>query len=101
MDYVAISELNSRPGEVWRRVAAGQAGGLTRRGSPVALIIGLDRSEVEVMRAYRAARLAAAVKRLQDSARASGADRLSDEEIQAEIDAVRSERAARAGSVGT
>jgi hypothetical protein len=34
---------------------------------------------------------------LQESARASGADRLTDEEIQAEIDAVRHERRRAAG----
>jgi prevent-host-death family protein len=98
MDYVAVGELSRKPGEVWRRVEAGQAVGITRRGLPIAVVIGVGLDEAEALRAYRAARFGAALKRLQDNARASGADRLTDEEIQAEIDAVRAERRRAAGA---
>jgi prevent-host-death family protein len=97
MDYLAVNELSRKPGEVWRRVEAGQAVGVTRRGAPIAVVIGVGLDEADVLRAYRAARFGAAVRRLQESARASGADRLTDEEIQAEIDAVRHERRRAAG----
>ncbi|MFO1332243.1 MAG: hypothetical protein U1E95_07250 [Rubrivivax sp.] len=92
MGYLAVSEVGRRRGDIWRRVAAGQAVGLTRRGPPIAMVIGVGLDECKAFRAYRAARLGAVVRRLQAGARASGADRLSDEEIQADIDAVREER---------
>ncbi len=97
MDYLAVSEVGTKRGEVWRRVEAGQAVGLTRRGAPIAVVVGVALDEVEVLRAYRAARLAAVVRRVQAGARASGADRLTDEDIQAEIDAVRAEWRLEAG----
>jgi prevent-host-death family protein len=98
MDYVAVGELSRKPGEVWRRVEAGQAVAITRRGEPIAVVVAVGLDQAEVLRAYRAARFGAALKRLQDNARASGADRLTDEEIQAEIDAVRAARVAQARS---
>jgi hypothetical protein len=62
------------------------------------VVIGVGLDEAEALRAYRAARLGAVVRRMQESARASGANRLTDEEVQAEIDAVRHERVAQARS---
>lgn len=97
MDYLAVSEVGRTPTEVWRRVQAGHAVGITRRGAPIAVVIGVELDEADVLRAHRAARFGAVVRRLQASARASGADRLTDEEIQAEIDAVREERRLEAG----
>ena len=44
------------------------------------------------LRAHRAARLGAVVARIQAQARETGADRLTDEDIQSEIAAVRHER---------
>jgi antitoxin (DNA-binding transcriptional repressor) of toxin-antitoxin stability system len=98
MDYLAVGEVGRKPTEIWRRVAAGAAVGITRRGVPIALVVGVEMDEAEVLRAYRAARFGAVVRRLQENARAAGANRLTDEEIQAEIDAVRRERAAQAAS---
>lgn len=94
MDYVATSKVSRTPGEVWRRVEAGAAVGITRHGTPIAVVIGVEMDEAEVLRAHRAARLGAVVRRVQEKARTSGAHRLTEEEIQAEIDVVRRERAA-------
>jgi antitoxin (DNA-binding transcriptional repressor) of toxin-antitoxin stability system len=98
MDYLAVSEVSRKPREVWRRVAAGAAVGITRRGAPIALVLGVALDEAEVLCAYRTARFGAVVRRLQGHAHATGADRLTEEEIQAEIDAVRRERAVEAAS---
>ena len=48
----------------------------------------------DLLRAHRAARLGAVVKRLQQQVRERGSEQLTEEDIQAEIDAVRRERAA-------
>lgn len=93
MDYVTVRELREKSGEVWQRVEGGEEIVVTRNGKPFALLLHTEPSEVEeVLRAHRAARFGAVVKRLQEQAKASGADKLSDKEIQAEIDAVRRAR---------
>jgi hypothetical protein len=62
---------------------------------PCALLLHAEPAEVEdLLRAHRAARLGAVVKRLQQQVRERGSKQLTEEDIQAEIDAVRRERAA-------
>jgi prevent-host-death family protein len=96
MDYVTVRELREKSGDVWQRVESGEEIVVTRNGKPFALLLHTRPAEVEdALRAHRAARLGAVVKRMQEQAKVSGADQLTDEEIQAEIDAVR--RARRAG----
>lgn len=93
MDYVTVRELREKSGEIWQRVEAGEEFVVTRNGKPFALLVHTEPSEVEAaLRAHRAARLGAVVTRIQAHARETGADKLSDEEIQAEIDAVRHQR---------
>lgn len=96
MDYVTVRELREKSGLIWQRVEAGEEFVVTRNGKPFALLVHTEPADVEAaLRAHRAARLGATLKRLQDQARENGADQLTDEEIQAEIDAVRNERIAR------
>lgn len=98
MDYVTVRELREKSGEIWQRVAAGEEFVVTRNGKPFALLVHTEPTEVEAaLRAHRAARLGAVVARIQAHARETGADQLTDEEIQTEIDAVRAERRAQAG----
>jgi prevent-host-death family protein len=93
MNYVTVRELREKSGEIWQRVEAGEEFVVTRNGKPIALVVHTEPSEVEAtLRAHRAARLGAVVTRIQAHARETGADQLTDEEIQAEIDAVRKQR---------
>lgn len=95
MDYVTVRELRDKSGEVWQRVESGEEFVVTRNGLPCALLLHAEPAEVEdLLRAHRAARLGAVVKRLQKQVRERGLVPLTDEEIQAEIDAVRRERGA-------
>lgn len=97
MDYVTVRELREKSGEIWQRVEAGEEFVITRNGKPFALLVHTQPYEVEkALRAHRAARFGAAFERLQAQARVSGANQLTDDEIQAEIDAVRAERLAKA-----
>jgi prevent-host-death family protein len=94
MDYVTVRELRDKSGEVWQRVESGEEFVVTRNGLPCALLLHAEPAEVEdLLRAHRAARLGAVVRRLQQQVPESGLDPLTDEDIQAEIDAVRDERA--------
>lgn len=90
MDYVTVRELREKSGEIWQRVEAGEEFVVTRNGKPFALLVHTAPTEVEgQLRAHRAARLGAAVQRLQEQARQSGTHSLTEQDIQAEIDAVR------------
>lgn len=93
MDYVTVRELREKSGAVWQRIEAGEEIVVTRNGKPFAVLLHTQPSEVEaVVRAHRAARFGAVIQRLQEQARASGANRLTAKEIQGEIDAVRRKR---------
>lgn len=97
MDFVTARELRDKSGDIWQRLEAGEEFVVTRNGKPFALLVHTEPSEVEdVLKAYRLARFGAVVQRVQDHARETGADQLTDEEIQAEIDAVRRQRRAAA-----
>lgn len=99
MDYVTVRELRSESGKVWDRVAAGEEIVVTRNGKPFALILHAEPSEVEAaLRAYRAARLGMVLDRIQTHARTHGLDQITDDEIDAEIAAVRRKRAPAARS---
>lgn len=93
MDYVTVRELREKSGEIWQRVEAGEEFVVTRNGKPFALLVHTEPGQVEAaLRAHRAARFGVALARIQAHARETGAYRLTDEEIQAEIDAARRER---------
>lgn len=94
MDFVTVRELREKSGDIWRRVETGEEFVVTRNGKPFALLVRTEPTEVEAtLRAHRAARFGSVVRRMQDQARISGAANLTDEEIQAEIDAVRNAKA--------
>lgn len=93
MDYVTVRELRSESGKVWERLEAGEDIVVTRNGKPFALLVHTEPSTVdETLRALRLQAFSRAWKALSEQARASGAAEMSDEEIQAEIEAVRRKR---------
>jgi antitoxin (DNA-binding transcriptional repressor) of toxin-antitoxin stability system len=99
MDYVTVRELREKSGAIWQRVEAGEEFVVTRNGKPFALLVHTEPGEVEAaLRAHRAARLGAVVARIQAHARETGADQLTEEDIQAEIDAARKQRRRRAAA---
>ncbi|MCW5639082.1 MAG: type II toxin-antitoxin system Phd/YefM family antitoxin [Rubrivivax sp.] len=96
MDYVTVRELREKSGEIWQRLETGEEFVITRNGKPFALLVHTEPAAVEhKLRALRAARFGAAVERIQAHAQASGASTLTDEDILAEIDAVRREQRGR------
>ena len=98
MDYVTVRELREKSGEIWQRVEAGEEFVVTRNGKPFALLVHTEPAAVEdKLRALRLQAFSQAWDALARQAQASGAADMTDDEIQAEIDAVRQEqrRAAR------
>ena len=93
MDYVTVRELREKSGEIWQRVEAGEEFVVTRNGKPVALLVHTEPAAVEDrLRALRLQALSRAWEALARQVQAGDAAKLTDDEIQAEIDAVRQER---------
>lgn len=92
MKFVSIRELRTRPGEVRRQLQ--QEGDLivTSRGRPFALMISAEGEDVEELRlALRRARAQLAVAKMRKHAQDAGLERISSDEINAEIRQARTE----------
>lgn len=97
MDFVTVRELRAESGKVWEKIEAGEEIVVTRNGKPFALLVHTEPAQLEgTLRAIRAARFGAAVEAIQRHAREQGLDKMTMEEIDAEIAAARRERRERA-----
>lgn len=93
MKLLSVAELSDAAPETWVHEPELV---LTEGGKPVAVVTAVDeRSVEETLEAIRRARGLAALAAIQRRSKELGLDRLSDEEIEAEIAAVRAERAQR------
>lgn len=98
MTFVSIRDMRTRPGEVWQQLQKEGDLILTSSGRPFALMISAEGGDVEeLLLALRRARAQLAVSRLRQQAAERGLNRLSGDEIDAEIHHARRER--RAGSL--
>lgn len=89
---VAI-DVDALSDELLERVAAGEERLITRDGRPIALLIPTSAETLEnQLRALQAEALGRIVGQIRAQAVASGASALTEDEIQAEIDAVRRQR---------
>ena len=96
MDFVTVRELRTDSARVWDKLAAGEEFVITRNGTPFAIMVPTRPSEVEdKLRALRAESFGAALRELQGQAKKAGSERLTLDEINAEIGAARTERRAR------
>jgi antitoxin (DNA-binding transcriptional repressor) of toxin-antitoxin stability system len=94
LDYVTVRELREKSGAIWQRVELGEEFVVTRNGKPFALLVHTEPHTVESrLRALRLARFGELVQSIQAEAAANGTSQLTEEEIQAEIDAARHEMA--------
>lgn len=95
MEFISIRDLRIRPRDVWQLLREKQDLILTSSGKPIALLIDLENEDVEeTLMAVRRARAQLAVSAMRRRAAQQELDHLSDEEIEAEIAAVRRERMA-------
>jgi len=95
MEFITIRDLRTRPAEVWEKLRQRQDLVLTSNGKPLAILAGVEETQLEeTLAALRRARAQAALTRLRQEAAAQGMDSLTAAEIEAEIAAVRAERAA-------
>jgi antitoxin (DNA-binding transcriptional repressor) of toxin-antitoxin stability system len=94
MRFVSVRDLRGKSAEIWRDLPGEHELVITSNGRPVAILAAVDESNLEEsLSAFRQARAVDAVAKLQQRSVVAGTDRLSMDEIDAEIRAVRSLRA--------
>ena len=94
MKILSVRDLKTRAAQVWRELPAEREMVITNNGRPVAILAAINESTLEEsLSAFRPARAVEAVASLQRQSVERGTSKLSPEEINAEIRAVRRKRA--------
>lgn len=92
MRFVSVRELRSRSAKILGEIGTTDVV-VTSNGAPIAVLTPVTADSLDlVLRAQRQARAILAMVDLQSSAARQGLDRMTDEEITAEVDAARRER---------
>lgn len=93
MKFLSVRDLRGKAAKVWKDLPGEKEMVVTSNGRPIAILSSVGESNVEEsLAAIRQARAIAAVAALQARSAEQGTDRLSSEEIDAEIRAVREKR---------
>ncbi|CAE6783701.1 MULTISPECIES: type II toxin-antitoxin system Phd/YefM family antitoxin [Nitrospira] len=93
MKFITVRELRGRPSEVWSKLSRDKDLVLTSNGKPIAILSAVSEETLESsLVALRRARAVAAVEVMQSQSIAAGTDKLSLEEINAEIASTRKTR---------
>jgi antitoxin (DNA-binding transcriptional repressor) of toxin-antitoxin stability system len=94
MRFVAVRDLRLKPGRVWERLDREREIILTSNGKPIALLTRINEEDFEKsVAAVRRARALMAMEEMQRASLVAGKNRMSDAEIETEIEAVRRGRA--------
>jgi antitoxin (DNA-binding transcriptional repressor) of toxin-antitoxin stability system len=94
MKFITVRDIRTSPASIWKQLPEEQEMVITNNGKPIALLTPLTGETLEdTLAAVRRARAIDAVRTLRRSAEQRGLSSLTDDEIQAEIDASRRERA--------
>jgi antitoxin (DNA-binding transcriptional repressor) of toxin-antitoxin stability system len=93
MKFVSVRDLRGKSAEVWKELPGEREMVITSNGRPIAILAAVNESNLEEsLSAFRQARAVGAVASLQRRSVEQGTDRISMEEIEAEIRAVREKR---------
>ncbi len=96
MDFVTTKELRAESGKVWAKLEAGEEIVITRNGKPFALMVHTESASLEDdLRSIRAERFAESVRKLQQNSVEQKLDKMTMEEIDAEIALARKARKER------
>ncbi len=96
MSTISVSDLKKKPAKQWRASARKNQLVVTAEGEPVAVLVSVDAKSLEpTLSTLRSLRALQAQAALQKSAMENGTSRLTMDEIDAEIAAVRRARRAR------
>jgi antitoxin (DNA-binding transcriptional repressor) of toxin-antitoxin stability system len=93
MKFITVRDIRTSPAEIWKQLSEEQEMVITNNGRPIALLTPLsDETLEETLSAVRRARAVNAVHQMRRLARERGLDEMSEDDIQAEIEAARRER---------
>jgi antitoxin (DNA-binding transcriptional repressor) of toxin-antitoxin stability system len=94
MKFISVRDLRSKSAQVWKQLPQEREMIITSNGRPIAIIATISDSDLEEsLSAFRQARAVEAVASLQRRSMAIGNDKMTMDEIDAEIKAVRRKRA--------
>lgn len=92
MKFISVRELRNNPGTVWEELRE-QDLVLTSNGKPIGILLGVGEENLgETLESVRRIRASQAVSRMRRHAAENSLDRLSPEEVEAEVQAVRRSR---------
>lgn len=90
MKFVTVRDLRLKPSQIWQKLDQNREMVLTSNGKPIALLTRVTEETLEeALTALRRARGLMAMEEMQRASVASGTDRLSNADIEAEIRAAR------------
>jgi antitoxin (DNA-binding transcriptional repressor) of toxin-antitoxin stability system len=93
MKFISVRDLRGKSAEVWKNLPTERELVVTSNGRPIAILSAVNESNLEEsLSAFRQARAVEAVMGLQRQSTAQGTDRITMEEIDAEIKTVREKR---------
>ena len=93
MKFLSVRDLKTKSSQVWKELAGQKEMIVTSNGRPIALLSSINENNLEqVLTAFRRARATNAVASIQYESTQKGTDKISMDEINAEIGEVRSKR---------
>ena len=93
MKFLSVRDLKTKSSQVWKELPNQKEMVITSNGRPIAVLSSITEDNLEqVLSAFRQARAIEAVSSLQHESVRKGTDKLTLEEINAEIQEVRSKR---------
>ena len=93
MKFISVRDLRSKGRRVWEELENEEQLVVTSNGRPIALITGVNEENFEnTLRDLRRARALRAVEEMQRASLKAGRDKITDQEINAEIQAARKAR---------
>ncbi len=93
MKFVTVRDLRTKPATIWKNLEEERELIITNNGKPIALLTPLsDENMEESLRASRKARAGEALRKMRKQAAATGAARMTMEEIVDEVRAYRKDK---------
>jgi antitoxin (DNA-binding transcriptional repressor) of toxin-antitoxin stability system len=94
MKFLSVRDLRGKSAQIWKELPGEREMVVTSNGRPIAILAAITEENLEEsLSAFRRARAVEAVVSLQRKSVEKGTDRISGDEINAEIQAVREKRA--------
>ncbi|MHB1276068.1 MAG: type II toxin-antitoxin system Phd/YefM family antitoxin [Candidatus Humimicrobiaceae bacterium] len=93
MKFVSVRDFRIRPGDIWKQLKIDKDIIITSNGKPIAILNPVEAENLESsITVLRRARALLALEEIQKESALKGIDKLSEEEIEEEIESSRSER---------